>query len=104
LILVLASVALPTTFNFIGEFTVLYSLSQINIWFAILGGTTIILGAYYMLKMFQHAMLGETNTKSFADVTVNEGITLVLIIGVLFFWDVSKTNYRFDYAKSGRNF
>jgi NADH-quinone oxidoreductase subunit M len=86
LILVLASVALPTTFNFIGEFTVLYSLSQINIWFAILGGTTIILGAYYMLKMFQHAMLGETNTKPFADVTVNEGITLVLIIGVLFFF------------------
>ena len=86
LILVLASVALPTTFNFIGEFTVLYSLSQINIWFAILGGTTIILGAYYMLKMFQHAMLGETNSKAFTDVTVNEGITLVLIIGVLFFF------------------
>lgn len=86
LILVLASVALPTTFNFVGEFTVLYSLSQINIWFAILGGTTIILGAYYMLKMFQHAMLGETNSKPFADVTVNEGITLVLIIGVLFFF------------------
>ena len=86
LILVLASVALPTTFNFIGEFTVLYSLSQINIWFAILGGTTIILGAYYMLKMFQHAMLGETNSQPFADVTFNEGITLVLIIGVLFFF------------------
>ena len=86
LILVLASVALPTTFNFIGEFTILYSLSQINIWFAVLGGTTIILGAYYMLKMFQHAMLGETNTKPFADVTVSEGITLVLIIGVLFFF------------------
>jgi NADH-quinone oxidoreductase subunit M len=81
----------------------LYSLSQINIWFAILGGTTIILGAYYMLKMFQHAMLGETNTKSFADVTVNEGITLVLIIGVLFFLGCIQTNYRFDYAKSGRN-
>ncbi|RTY88081.1 complex I subunit 4 family protein [Flavobacterium sp. RSP15] len=86
LILVLASVALPTTFNFIGEFTVLYSLSQINIWFAILGGTTIILGAYYMLKMFQHAMLGETNSKPFPDVTFNEGLTLVLIIGVLFFF------------------
>ncbi|WP_426094088.1 complex I subunit 4 family protein [Flavobacterium sp. DSR2-3-3] len=86
LILVLASVALPTTFNFIGEFTVLYSLLQINIWFAVLGGTTIILGAYYMLKMFQHAMLGETNSKVFADVTISEGITLVLIIGVLFFF------------------
>ena len=86
LILVLASVALPSTFNFVGEFTVLYSLSQINIWFAILGGTTIILGAYYMLKMFQHVMLGETNVKLFADVTFNEGLSLILIIAVLFFF------------------
>ena len=86
LILVLASVALPSTFNFVGEFTVLYSLSQINIWFALLGGTTIILGAYYMLKMFQHVMLGETNVKLFADVTFNEGLSLVIIIAVLFFF------------------
>lgn len=86
LILVLASVALPTTFNFVGEFTVLYSLSQINIWFAILGGTTIILGAYYMLKMFQNVMLGETNSKTFADVSINEGISLVAIIAVLIFF------------------
>jgi NADH-quinone oxidoreductase subunit M len=83
LILVLASVALPGTFNFVGEFTVLYSLSQINIWFAVLGGTTIILGAYYMLKMFQNVMLGETNSKTFADVSVNEGISFVVIIAVL---------------------
>lgn len=86
LILVLASVALPSTFNFVGEFTVLYSLSQINIWFAILGGTTIILGAYYMLKMFQYVMLGETNAKIFKDVTFNEGLTLAIIIAVLFFF------------------
>ena len=58
MILVLASVALPGTFNFIGEFTVLYSLSQVNIWYAILGGSTIILGAYYMLKMFQNVFSG----------------------------------------------
>jgi proton-translocating NADH-quinone oxidoreductase chain M len=86
LLLVLASVALPTTFNFVGEFTVLYSLSQINVWFAFLGGTTIILGAYYMLKMYQQVMLGETNTKVFADVTFKEGFALVLIIAVLFFF------------------
>jgi NADH-quinone oxidoreductase subunit M len=86
MLLVLASVALPSTFNFVGEFTVLYSLFQVNIWFAILGGTTIILGAYYMLKMFQHVMLGETNTKLFAEVTFNEGLSLVIIIAVLFFF------------------
>lgn len=86
LILVLASVALPSTFNFVGEFTVLYSLSQINIWFAILGGTTIILGAYYMLRMFQHVMLGQTNSKAFADVSLNEGISFAVIIAVLLFF------------------
>lgn len=86
MILVLASVALPGTFNFVGEFTVLYSLAQTSIWFVVLGGTTIILGAYYMLKMFQNVMLGETNVKVFADVTLNEGIILVLIIGFLLFF------------------
>lgn len=86
LLLVLASVALPSTFNFVGEFTVLYSLFQVNLGFAILGGTTIILGAYYMLKMFQHAMLGETNPKPFADVSFNEGLLLVIIVAVLFFF------------------
>ena len=86
MILVLASVALPGTFNFVGEFTVLYSLSQANIWFAVLGGTTIILGAYYMLKMFQNVMLGETNSKAFADVTSNEAITFVVIIAFLLFF------------------
>jgi len=86
MILVLASVALPGTYNFIGEFTVLYSLSQVNICYAVLGGTTIILGAYYMLKMFQNTMLGETNAKAFADVTLTEGITLVAIIAFLLFF------------------
>jgi NADH-quinone oxidoreductase subunit M len=86
LILVLASVALPSTFNFIGEFTVLYSLTQVNVLYAILGGTTIIFGAYYMLKMFQNVMLGEANSKVFKYVSVSEAITLLLIIAVLFFF------------------
>lgn len=84
LLMVLASVALPSTFNFVGEFTVLYSLFQVQVWFAILGGTTIILGAYYMLKMFQNTMLGTTNTKIFADVSNNELISLGIIVAVIF--------------------
>ena len=86
MILVLASVALPGTFNFVGEFTVLYSLAKTSIWFVVLGGTTIILGAYYMLKMFQNVMLGETNVKVFSEITFSEGIVLVLIIGFLLFF------------------
>lgn len=86
MILVLASVALPGTYNFVGEFTVLYSLSQVNIWLAVFGGLTIILGAYYMLKMFQNVMLGETNSIVFKEVTVYETITFVLIIALLLFF------------------
>ena len=86
MILVLASVALPGTYNFVGEFTVLYSLSQINVWYAVIGGTTIILGAYYMLKMFQNVMLGETNTKVFADVTAGETLVMVALIAFLLFF------------------
>jgi NADH-quinone oxidoreductase subunit M len=85
MILVLASVALPGTFNFVGEFELLYSLAQANIWLAVIGGTTIILGAFYMLRMFQYVMLGETNTKVFADVTFNEGLAFVIILAVLLF-------------------
>jgi NADH-quinone oxidoreductase subunit M len=83
MIIMLASVALPGTFNFIGEFTLLYSLSLNNLLFAILGGTTIILGAVYMLKMFQHVMLGEVNAKVFNPLTINETIIFVIIIAVL---------------------
>jgi NADH-quinone oxidoreductase subunit M len=86
LLLVLASVALPSTFNFVGEFTVLYSLFQVNMAFAIAGGLTIILGAYYMLRMFQHVMLGETNAKPFAEVNWNEKLVLLAIVAVLFFF------------------
>lgn len=86
LILVLASVALPTTFNFVGEFMVLYGLAQVKLWFAVLGGLTIILGAYYMLKMYQNVMLGETNERPFADLNFNEGFVMIIIVAVLFFF------------------
>lgn len=85
MILLFASIGLPGTFSFIGEFSLLYGLSQINIWYAIIGGTSIIFGAFYMLRMFQRSMLGETNDKVFKEVTVNEKIVLgILVITVIF--------------------
>ncbi|WP_395076919.1 NuoM family protein [Flavobacterium sp.] len=88
MIIMLASVALPLTFNFVGEFTLLYSLYNVNIWFSIIAGTTIILGAVYMLKMFQHVMLGEANSKVFKSISINETIVFVIIIGVLLFFGI----------------
>lgn len=86
MILVFASVALPGTFNFVGEFLLLFSLSHVNLWFAILGGLTIILSAYYMLRMYQRVMLGPVNVKPFADMTMSETLVMVAVIGVLIFF------------------
>jgi NADH:ubiquinone oxidoreductase subunit 4 (subunit M) len=68
----------------------------------LLGGMTIILGAYYMLKMYQQVMLGEQ--KTFKDVNFKEGFALVVIIAVLFFLGCIKTNYRLNHTKFGKYF
>lgn len=85
MIITLASVALPTTFNFIGEFNLLYSLFKVNIWYAVIAGTTIILGAFYMLRMFQKVMLG-SETKTFQKITKQESIVLVIVVAVTIFF------------------
>jgi len=85
MIIMLASVALPTTFNFIGEFNLLYSLFKVNIWYAVIAGTTIILGAFYMLRMFQKVMLG-SETKSFHKISTQESIVLVIVVGLTIFF------------------
>lgn len=88
LILLFASIGLPGTFSFIGEFSILYGLSQVNIWYAILGGLTIVLGAFYMLRMFQSTMLGPTNKTPFTDLSMQEGLVLSTIIGVIIFFGI----------------
>lgn len=85
MIITLASVALPTTFNFIGEFNLLYSLFKVNIWYAVVAGTTIILGAFYMLRMFQKVMLGD-ETKPFQKITKQESIVLVIVVALTIFF------------------
>lgn len=89
LLMVLASITLPLTFNFVGEFTIMYGLYQVNIWYAALVGTSMFLGAFFMLRMFQHSMLGESSNKiSFSDLTWNEGFIFLLLTIVLFFFGV----------------
>ncbi len=86
MIVVLGSVALPLTNGFIGEFMLLYGVYSYNIWLAAFAGLTIILGAVYMLRMFQHTMLGETKkgTTVFADLKWNEWLVLGIIAVVIF--------------------
>jgi NADH-quinone oxidoreductase subunit M len=88
MIIVLGSVALPLTNGFIGEFLLLYGVYEYNTWLSVFAGLTIILGAVYMLRMFQRVMLGNTNdsTTGFKDLSWNEklvlGIVAFVIIGM----------------------
>ncbi len=86
MVIVLASVALPLTNGFIGEFLLLFGVYEYNTWLAVFAGLTIILGAVYMLRMYKQVMLGEQGPRvlEFRDLQWNEllalGVIVVLIV------------------------
>ena len=85
LIILLGTVALPGTNGFIGEFLLLYSVYNYNIWLGAIAGLTIIFGAVYMLRMYQKVMLGQTNelTITFTDIKGTEKIVLYTICALV---------------------
>ena len=87
MIILLATVALPLTNGFIGEFLLISGIYQFNPWMAAAAGLTIILGAVYMLTSYQKISLGEKNklTTGFMDLTSSEKMVLVPLV-VMIFW------------------
>lgn len=90
MIVMLGSIALPFTSGFVGEFLLINSLFQYQMYLGIFGALTTILGAVYMLRTFQRTMAGETNkvTATFIDLTTQEKLVLypvvvmILLIGI----------------------
>jgi NADH-quinone oxidoreductase subunit M len=58
MVMMLASVGLPGTSGFVGEFLVLVGTFQVNTWAAFLATTGIILGAAYMLYLYRRVIFG----------------------------------------------
>ncbi|WP_460613061.1 complex I subunit 4 family protein [Hymenobacter seoulensis] len=87
LVLLLGTVALPLTNGFVGEFLLLAGVYQYNAWMGAVAGVTIILGAVYLLRMFQRVMLGpdSAHTATFTDLSGAELALLVPLI-LLVFW------------------
>jgi NADH-quinone oxidoreductase subunit M len=85
LIIVLGTVALPLTNGFIGEFLLLMGVYNYNIYYSAVAGLTIILGAVYMLRMYQKVMLGEINDRTaiFADLDGTEKSVLLIISALI---------------------
>ena len=78
----MANSGLPGTSGFVGEFLVILSAFQVNIWFAVLAATTLIFGAAYTLWMYKRVIFGEVaNDKvaSLTDITYREAAILAAL-------------------------
>jgi NADH-quinone oxidoreductase subunit M len=58
MVFTMASVGLPGTSGFVGEFLVIIGALQVNFWLALLGGMGMILGAAYMLYLYRRVIFG----------------------------------------------
>ncbi|WKK58463.1 NuoM family protein [Sphingobacterium sp. BN32] len=88
LIIIMGAIGLPLTNGFIGEFLLLkgiFSYTDHGVWFAVFGGTTLILGAVYMLRLYQKTMLGNISDTNMVvtDIKGVEVLVLVLIVALV---------------------
>jgi NADH-quinone oxidoreductase subunit M len=58
MVFTMASIGLPGTSGFVGEFLVLVGAFQVNFWLALLGSLGMILGAAYMLYLYRRVIFG----------------------------------------------
>lgn len=84
----LASVGLPGTGGFIGEFLVLLGAFQVNAWVCALAALGVILGAAYMLYLYRRIIFGELTKdvlKKIADMSPREWAVFAPLI-ILTLW------------------
>ena len=84
----LASVGLPGTGGFIGEFLVLLGAFQVNAWICALAALGVILGAAYMLYLYRRIIFGELTKdalKKIADMSPREWALFAPLI-ILTLW------------------
>ncbi len=78
----MANAGLPGTSGFVGEFLVILGVFQVNAWYAIIAGTTLILGAAYTLWMYKRAIFGAVSNdkvKALKDINGREGLILLML-------------------------
>jgi len=91
-IVALANIALPLTNAFPGEFLmfngIFSSSTKYYLWFTLMAGMGIILGAVYTLNMIRRVFYGNTNelTAAAEDIKWNEKLALGIIV-LIIFWN-----------------
>jgi len=88
LVMALSSMGLPLLNGFIGEFTILQGAFARSFWWAFFAATGIVLGAAYLLWLYQRVFFGEITNAANAtlpDLTVREQLTIAPLV-VLALW------------------
>jgi NADH-quinone oxidoreductase subunit M len=88
MLFMMASIGLPGTAGFVGEFLVIIGSLQVNFWLALLGGMGMILGAAYMLYLYSRVIFGrltKDDLKAILDLSPREWTVFAPLI-VLTLW------------------
>ena len=84
MVFTIASIGLPGTSGFVGEFLVIVGSFRVNFWLAYLGGFGMILGVMYMLYLYRRVIFGtmtRDDLKSILDLSPREiGLFVPLIL------------------------
>jgi NADH-quinone oxidoreductase subunit M len=91
MIITLSSIALPGTNGFVGEFLILFGAFKSNMVYGILATTGVVLGAVYMLWMFQRVMFGvitRDENRRLKDLGKREVLILVSMVFFIFLMGV----------------
>jgi NADH-quinone oxidoreductase subunit M len=83
----MANSGLPGTSGFVGEFLVILGAFQVNFWYALAAGSTLVFGAAYTLWMYKRVIFGEVtnrNVAALSDIGIREWMVLAaLAVAVL---------------------
>ncbi len=85
-IMLMAAVGLPLTIGFVGEFLVLLGFYQVSPMMTILAGTSIILGAVYMLRVMKFTFFGPLDNeenKKLKDLNTRETWSLIPLVAIV---------------------
>ncbi len=85
-IMLMASVGLPLTIGFVGEFLVLLGFYEVSPIMTVLAGTSIILGAVYMLRVMKHTFFGPLDNeenKKLKDLNTRETWSLIPLVAIV---------------------
>jgi NADH-quinone oxidoreductase subunit M len=87
IVFTLASIGFPSTNGFVGEFLIILGGFAANQWAGVLAATGIIIGAGYMLWLYQRVFFMQTNPKvaGLSDIGGREIIALLPMI-IMIFW------------------